>query len=63
MVRGFKVGVKKWTTENNIDFQWQSRFYDHIIRDEADFNRIKRYIQENPINWEVDRNNLENLYM
>jgi REP element-mobilizing transposase RayT len=33
------------------DFGWQPRFYDHIIRDEADLQRIRRYIQANPARW------------
>ena len=40
-----------------INFQWQSRFYDHIIRDEEDLYRIKEYIKNNPLNWRRDRNN------
>ena len=36
------------------DFQWQSRFYDHIIRNEADLRRIRNYIQNNPLKWELD---------
>ncbi|WP_367390315.1 hypothetical protein [Lewinella sp. LCG006] len=33
------------------DFAWQSHFYDHIIRDDASFNRITSYIAENPAQW------------
>ena len=50
----------------NIGFAWQSRFYDHVIRDGRDainrvstLNRIREYIQTNPQMWERDRNNLE----
>ncbi|MCB9057515.1 MAG: transposase [Calditrichae bacterium] len=39
----------------DISFQWQSRFYDHIIRDEQDFNRISEYIVNNPAQWEDDK--------
>jgi len=63
IIRGFKIGVKKWATINNVNFDWQPRFYDHIIRDENDLNRIRKYIRENPARWEFDRNNQENLYM
>jgi putative transposase len=35
-------------------FQWQPRFYDHIIRNEADLRRIREYIQNNPLKWELD---------
>jgi REP element-mobilizing transposase RayT len=63
------IGAFKTTTSKLIhlsgspEFQWQRSFYDHIIRNEKDFYRIKKYIQENTINWEFDRNNKENLYM
>ena len=33
---------------------WQSRSYDHIIRDQADFDRHLKYIYENPFKWEED---------
>lgn len=36
---------------------WQRNYYDHIVRDEMDLNRIREYIRDNPINWESDRNN------
>ena len=39
------------------DFAWQSRFYDHIIRNENELYRIKQYIQNNPLKWELDREN------
>jgi len=63
IIRGFKVGVKKYTTKNEINFQWQPRFYDHIIRDEESLNKIREYIISNPETWERDRNNPENIYM
>lgn len=30
------------------NFAWQSRYYDHIIRDEMEFRRISEYIKNNP---------------
>lgn len=41
------------------DFAWQTRFYDHIIRDTKSLNRIREYIRNNPHKWEHDRNNPE----
>jgi len=54
VIRGFKTAVKSYATSNNIEFFWQPRYYDHIIRDESDYNRIKIYVAENPGNWEND---------
>ncbi|MBI5123311.1 transposase [Candidatus Roizmanbacteria bacterium] len=42
---------------------WQKSFYDHVIRNEYDLSRIRQYIKDNPINWEEDRNNSENLWI
>ena len=37
-----------------INFGWQPRFHDHIIRDENELNRIRQYIIDNPKNWKSD---------
>jgi putative transposase len=34
---------------------WQRNYYDHIIRNERDLNRIRVYILENPLSWEQDQ--------
>ena len=34
---------------------WQSRYYDHIIRNEAEYQQIWQYIDENPIRWDEDK--------
>jgi len=39
---------------SNPDFQWQSRFHDHIIRDEIALQNVRNYIIDNPKNWEID---------
>ena len=33
---------------------WQSRFYDHIIRNYKDFEKHLKYIYENPMQWYFD---------
>ena len=63
VVRGFKIGIKKYATINNISFQWQPRFYDHIIRNEKALNNIRQYIYDNPYNWKKDRNNPDNVWI
>ncbi len=49
--------------QNNEFFAWQSRFYDHIIRNEKEFYRIRQYIKDNPMNWNGDRNNSADLWI
>ncbi|MGB8491381.1 MAG: hypothetical protein WCE64_10010, partial [Bacteroidales bacterium] len=36
----------------NPRFEWEPRFYDHIIRTHADLKRIRNYIKENPVHFE-----------
>ena len=36
---------------NGIDFAWQPRYYDHIIRTRIELYRIRKYIRENPEKW------------
>ncbi len=33
---------------------WQRNYYEHIIRDERDYQNILDYIETNPVNWEKD---------
>lgn len=55
IIRGFKGSVtKQLHTKYHPLFKWQTRFYDHIIRNEKDLYRIRTYIQNNPLKWEVD---------
>jgi putative transposase len=54
-MRGFKIGVTKNARHINPDFQWQSRYHDHIIRDEHAFQKISAYMINNPINWQEDK--------
>jgi REP element-mobilizing transposase RayT len=55
VVGSFKSKVTNWAHNNEIkSFAWQPRFYDHIIRNEKDLHRIRTYIQNNPLKWELD---------
>jgi REP element-mobilizing transposase RayT len=36
---------------------WQRNYYEHIVRDEGSLNRIREYIETNPWQWAVDREN------
>ena len=39
----------------HADFDWQSRFHDHIIRNLESFETIQNYIANNPMKWEKDK--------
>jgi REP element-mobilizing transposase RayT len=36
---------------------WQRNYYEHIIRDEREMDRIARYIESNPLRWADDDEN------
>jgi len=40
---------------------WQRNYYEHIIRNEDELNRIRQYIIENPFRWEDDPENPKNI--
>ena len=55
IIRSYKSAVTRWAGLNGYDsFAWQSRFHDHIIRDEPSLNRIRRYIHDNLLKWTSD---------
>lgn len=57
IVRGFKSSVTSWCLKNQQLFDWHSRYYDVIIRDEVMLHKIRNYIRNNPLKWERDRFN------
>ena len=58
VIRGFKIGVTKWMRQNTPVYNvWQRNYYEHIIRDDASLNLIRRYIMDNPAQWAEDEEN------
>ena len=49
--------------EDDEKFEWQKSFYDRIIRNEKELYQIRKYIQENPLRWDIEKDNPENLIM
>ena len=39
---------------------WQRNYYEHIIRNEEELNKIREYIIYNPLNWALDKENPTN---
>ena len=52
VISRFKSVVSKYATTHNIQFAWQPRFYDHIIRNTKEMNDIANYITNNVASWE-----------
>ena len=36
---------------------WQRNYYEHVVRTEDELHRIREYIANNPLQWELDREN------
>jgi REP element-mobilizing transposase RayT len=51
IIRWFKGRITFECHKINCDFKWQRNYYEHIIRDEAGYARIAKYIRNNPILW------------
>ena len=47
--------TKKLHERGFVGAVWQRSFYDHVVRDEADYLRIMEYINNNPAKWAEDR--------
>ena len=62
IVRGFKtfsarrINAVRGTVGTQF---WQRNYFEHIIRDESGLDRIRRYIDENPLRWHKDPENPE----
>lgn len=59
VIRAFKARVTFASRSLGEGAIFQSDFYDHIIRDEADLERVRAYILENPARWDSDPDNPE----
>ena len=55
------VCTKRIRSKGFYDFGWQAGYYDHIIRDNKELDRIREYILGNPYKWDDDEENPENL--
>jgi len=55
IIRWFKGRCSFEIHKISDDFDWQSRFYDCIIRSNYSYLRINRYIENNVSNWEKDK--------
>jgi len=53
-IGGIKSSVTKFANEQKIFFGWQTRFHDHIVRNQNEMNKIAEYIVNNPLKWEND---------
>jgi REP element-mobilizing transposase RayT len=57
------VCTKRIWTAGFVEFGWQARFYDRILWDEKSLQKARQYIANNPLKWNMDRDNPAGLYM
>jgi putative transposase len=62
ILRSFKsksaIEYLKHIKDNNLNLSekiWQRNYYERIIRNENELNKIRKYIIENPLKWEDDK--------
>lgn len=63
LIQQFKSSCTKEIRKIAIDNinVWQRSFYDRIIRDERELHYIRRYIEQNPLKWDLEKSIPENL--
>lgn len=54
-------GVTSYHWQRFNKRMWQRNYYEHIIRNENEYNRIVQYIIDNPAKWGNDQLNNENI--
>ena len=62
---GRLVGAFKTVTTKRINLArgtpgqplWQRNYYEHVIRNDEEWNRVREYIAGNPTQWEIDPEN------
>ena len=61
IVRSYKAGVTRRCQETGLlNFAWQPRFYEHVLRGNASVDAVRDYIARNPANWSKDLENPNN---
>ena len=61
-IAGFKASAtSRAVRELNMTGIWQRNYYEHIIRNDRELNNVRWYIVNNPLNWQLDRDNLQNI--
>ena len=53
-------GVKNKNWQPFKNKLWQRNYYEHVIRNDSEFDEVREYILNNPKKWHLDRYNPEN---
>ncbi len=61
IIRFFKAKSSKLIHDSGFhDFRWQRNYYERVVRNQKELNRIWQYIANNPLQWESDNENPKN---
>ena len=56
IIGSYKSAVTKHANRLDLEFKWQQRFYDRIIRDEFELRNVRNYINRNIEKWDIEKN-------
>ena len=45
------------------DFAWHPRFFDRVIRNQDELEKLRDYIRHNPLMWDKEQASIENLLL
>ncbi|MBQ8868167.1 MAG: transposase [Oscillospiraceae bacterium] len=51
VIARFVSTFKRFCNKEYVENIWQPRYYDHVIRNQDDYNEIWEYIENNPTKW------------
>ena len=55
IIAQYKSGVSRDIRKKNAEVMiWQRSYHDHIIRSQKSYEKIWKYIENNPLKWEED---------
>ena len=58
LIAGFKAATTKQINiiRNSPKYPvWQRNYYDHVIRNNQSLEKLREYIDNNPLSWELDQ--------
>jgi putative transposase len=62
IIGAFKTMTSKELHKKGLkEFKWQRSFYDRIIRNEKELYQIRKYIEQNPLSFEIEKGLHDNL--
>jgi REP element-mobilizing transposase RayT len=56
IIGSYKSGTtRRCNQRSNGSFAWQRGYYERVVRDDAEYCALAQYIEENPRNWDNDK--------